>query len=297
MRRCERSPVVVGVDGSLSARRAAVFAAQEAALRGVGLRVVTAVPWSGHEGWRVLAAADVVLAEAVELAQETLTPGRVTSVTAVGKPAAVLVEESRQAELVVLGNRGLGGFAGLMLGSVGVEVAGSAESPVVVVHERGSHGGRGGDSAPVVVGVDGGETSQDTLTSAFVEAALYRAPLLAVHSWTASLLVGSSRLSAVSEQAHRPRDEAAVLAQALAPFREKFPAVEVVERVTEGHAGDALLEASAGARLLVVGSGRGRLAGLFLGSAAQAAIHQARCPVLVVRPLQARSSDIDVTTG
>ena len=76
----------------------------------------------------------------------------------------------------------------------------------------------------------------------------------------------------------------AALSEAVAPYREKHPEVHVVERVVRGHAAEALVVASAGARMLVVGSrGRGAMAGLVLGSVSQAAIYHAQCPVLVVR--------------
>jgi nucleotide-binding universal stress UspA family protein len=289
------SAVVVGVDGSLAARRAVRLAAQEAALRGLPLRIVTATPWPDlHEGagpaaererLRALADADAALAEAAELAQEILAPRRIHSVTAVGWPAAVLVEESRQAELVVVGNRGRGGFAGLLLGSVGVEVSAHARCPVLVVHQPPAGARTPGPGAPVIVGVDGGRLAREVTAAAFQEAELHAAPLVAVHTWNAPVLVGAGQLPpTIFEQVHRPADEAERLAEVLAPHRARHPGVEVVERVAEGRAAEVLVAESADAGMLVVGSrGRGAFAGLMLGSVSQAAIHHAECPVLVVR--------------
>jgi nucleotide-binding universal stress UspA family protein len=268
----ERPPVVVGADGSLAARRAVRFAAEEAALRGAPLRIVTATPWpelrerrnlvDERAERRVLADADAALAEAADLAEEILPRRSITAVTAVGWPAAALIEESGQADLVVLGNRGLGGFTSLLAGSVGIEVTGHAQCPVVVVRDLPPHGsGR----VPVVVGVDDGRSSRDALGAAFYEAALHGAPLVAI-------------------QVRHGREDASNLAEAVAPYREKHPDVAVVEEVREGHPPEVLLAAAVGARLLVVGTrGRGELKGLLLGSVSQAAIHHAECPVLVVR--------------
>lgn len=291
----ERSPVVVGVDGSLGARRAVRFAAEEAAVRGLPLRIVIATPWpelrdragstAEHADRLLLADADDVLVEAAELAEEILPQRSVTTVTAIGWPAAALVEESRQAELVVVGSRGLGGFSGLLLGSVGVEVSAHAECPVVVAREVDPVDGGPAADAPVVVGVDGGGQSQDALGAAFHEAELHGAPLLAVHAWSLPVLLGPASVPpVVFDHVRRPPDEAGALAEAVAPYREKHPDVQVVERVVRGHAAGALVAASQGARILVVGSrGRSPMAGLVLGSVSQAVIHHAKCPVLVVR--------------
>jgi nucleotide-binding universal stress UspA family protein len=113
--------------------------------------------------------------------------------------------------------------------------------------------------------VDGGPGSRDALCAAFHEAELHGAPLVAVH-------------------VRHGREDGSRLSEVLAPYRDKHPHVEVVEQVRDGHAPEVLLAAAVGARLLVVGTrGRGELKGLLLGSASQAAIHHAECPVMVVR--------------
>jgi nucleotide-binding universal stress UspA family protein len=135
--------IVVGVDGSPAARRALAFAADEARLRGKPLRIVCAwetpalefvgaafVPaaelWQEAErGAEELAAAAVR-----ELAVEGIA---VEGVAVEGHPARVLAEQAQDAELLVVGSRGRGSFAGLVLGSVSHALAHLARCPLVIV--------------------------------------------------------------------------------------------------------------------------------------------------------------------
>lgn len=294
-RQWDRAPVVVGVDGSLAARRAVRFAAEEAALRGLPLRIVTATPWpamreptgrgAARADLQMLVDADAALTEAAELAEKFVPAACVATVTAVGWAAATLVDESRSAELVVVGNRGLGGFSGLLLGSVAVGVSTHAECPVVIVRDREPCTDDDPVRAAVVVGVDGSGNSQGTLAAAFHEADLHHAPVLAVLARAPLDVVGPGTLPpAIFEDANGGRGPTAALAEVLDPFRDKYPEVAVVARACEGRAADVLVAASERALLLVVGSrGPGPLAGLMLGSVSQAVIHHARCTVLVVR--------------
>ncbi len=153
-------PVVVGVDGSEAARAAVQWAADEAARRGAALRLVTAFPWAadhvvGHPGLgeryreEMEAVARRDLAAAEELTGVADVP--VTAELRVGFPIGTLAEEARRAQLLVVGSRGRGGVAGLLLGSVSAALAALAACPVVVVRED-APGTVGG---PVVVGIDG----------------------------------------------------------------------------------------------------------------------------------------------
>lgn len=138
--------IVVGVDGSEGAAAALEFAAEEAALRHARLRIVSAweVPLATYGGgfapaldeealdaFRVGAqqVADGALATAKEL-QPSLE-GEALAVE--GQPAGVLLEQAADAELIVVGNRGRGGFESLLLGSVSQQVVHHAACPVVVV--------------------------------------------------------------------------------------------------------------------------------------------------------------------
>ena len=99
----------------------------------------------------------------------------------VGFPIGVLAEESRRAQLLVLGSRGLGGLTGLLLGSVAVGLAAQAACPVVVVRGEDRETGAG---RPVVVGVDGTPNSEAAIAFAYEAAAARGVPLIAVHTWT-----------------------------------------------------------------------------------------------------------------
>lgn len=146
--------IVVGIDGSEGSKAALRFAAGEAALRNAKLRVVCAweIPAAVYAStWGLGAEAESGFGErARDIAAEAMSeasrlqPGIDRDYHAVhGQPAEVLVQESRDADLLVVGSRGLGGFRSLLLGSVGQQVAHHATCPVVIVppEERGKLGG------------------------------------------------------------------------------------------------------------------------------------------------------------
>jgi nucleotide-binding universal stress UspA family protein len=198
-----------------------------------------------------------------------------------GFPEAVLEAESRWAELVVVGNRGLGGFTGLLIGSVAVALAAHAECPVVVV--RGAEPDQAAPlPEPVVVGVDGSPQSEAALAFAFAAADLRRVPLVAVHAWW-DLLVDPTMAPLVDWDAAEA-DEHEVLAERLAGWTQTYPDVPVRRLVVRDRPARALVEESGRAQLVVAGSrGRGGLRGMLLGSVSQALLHHAHCPVAVVR--------------
>ena len=141
----EWNTVVVGVDGSAGSRKALVWAAAEAAEHGADLVVVnvwehTLLPPAGSVSVSERyvpdpsqrTAEDLLQVIKEELGEEP--PVFVQPRVKQGRPAKVLIEESANAELLVVGKRGHGGFAGLVLGSVSQHVAAYARCPVVVVH-------------------------------------------------------------------------------------------------------------------------------------------------------------------
>ena len=296
MRNGVRRTVVVGVDGSDCALQAVRWAAMEAARRNLPLRLVAVHSWPkgglvGDPGLGVDPRAvlrEVVLGQ-LRTAAETATgaaPGlAVEQVEVTGYPAPVLAAESQAAELVVLGDRGLGGFTGLLIGSVAVALAGQAACPVVVVR------GAEPDYAvplpdPVVVGVDGSPTSEAAVAFAFEEAALRGVPLVAVHVWR-DLVVDPTMAPLIDWDAAEA-EEREVLAERLAGWAEKYPDVPVRGLVARDRPAHALVDESGRAQLVVVGSrGRGGLRGMLLGSVSQALLHHAHCPVAVVRPVAA----------
>jgi nucleotide-binding universal stress UspA family protein len=283
VRRASR-PVVVGVDGSTSAYGAVAWAAAEAVRRGVALRLVRAFSWTTADqptGWaleyrdQLLEVSRRQVARAARIAAESRPDVPVDTRVEIGAPIEVLGAEARRAQLLVLGDRGLGAVAGVVLGSVAVSLAARAACPVVVV--RGDRTQAGG---PVVVGIDGSPVSESALAFAFDAAAVRRVDLVAVHAWS-STPIDEALESFVAWDASA---EDAVLAERLAGWGQKYPQVAVRRTVVRDGAVHALLDASAGAQLVVVGSrGRGNAVGLLLGSVSHGVLHGAHCPVAVVR--------------
>ncbi|URM92308.1 universal stress protein [Streptomyces sp. MRC013] len=280
--------ITVGVDGSAESLAAADWAAGEAALRGLPLRIVHA--WL----WQPL---DVPLvqeretrsrsAEAVAQEARTRVAGEypdlpLTSEVVQDTAVAALLAEAEGAEMLVLGSRGYGALAGFLLGSYGQQVIAAATRPVVSVRDRDGRA-PGGE---VVVGQQGTvEESDAVLGFAFEAAAARGAAVRAVRAWTLPALYAYSPGSAYLATAAGGLEpfERKALHEALAPWRERFPEVPVVEHVEAGSAGQVLLSALSDARLLVVGrrARRGPV-GTRIGSVAHAALHHADCPVAVV---------------
>ncbi|MER7547914.1 universal stress protein [Actinomadura sp.] len=272
----DRRGVVAGYDGSEQSAAAVRWAAEEARLRGVPLTVVHAWEMYAGVGWGAIPVADLravaeeVAAEGAEHAREVT--GDVHAVLGRGGPATALIEAARDAELVVVGSRGRGGFTELVLGSTGVELAAHAPSPVTVVREPRAEG-------PVVVGVDGSAASLEALGLAFTEARLRGAELSAITAWPPDAEPGPVPL--VDADGLREFAEGR-LAGLVEPWREKYPDVAVRTEVITGPPRQVLLTAAKDARLLVVGSrGLGGFRGLLLGSVSNALLHHAACPVAV----------------
>lgn len=290
--------VVAGVDGSRRGLKAVRWAAAEADRRGLPLRLVAAHSWtSGLMGGpdldmdprNVLRDVSLDHLRAAAVAAARIAPQlEVEQVEVTGSPASVLQAESAAAELVVLGNRGLGGFTGLLLGSVAVELAAHAACPVVVV--RGPEPDYASPPRdPVVVGVDGSPTSEAAVAFAFEAASFRRVPLIAVHVWQ-DLLVDPTMAPLMDWEAVES-DERELLSERLAGWAAKYPDVSVRQLVVRDRPAQTLVGQSGRAQLVVVGSrGRGGFAGLLLGSVSQALLHHADCPVVVVRPVGADGS-------
>ncbi|MBN6040201.1 universal stress protein [Amycolatopsis sp. 195334CR] len=286
-------PVLVAVDGSESALAATRWAAAEAVRLNAPLLIVSAyglddvsfaMPVYPPMEWvdAQKEAAERVVAAAAEVANEA-APGlpAETSVSELGSVAA-LREMSAQVRLLVLGEP-RGAVSGLVVGSTSIPVLAAAECPVVVV--RGRDAGQQLEG-PVVVGVDGSSNSEAAIAEAFSAASVRAVPLVAVHTWhdgDTEVLFSRSRVAFDWEPVNDA--EQRVLAERLAGWRERYPDVTVEQVVLRDKPRHRLLDWSAKACLVVVGSrGRGGFAGLVLGSTSQALAHHADCPVLVVRP-------------
>ena len=207
----------------------------------------------------------------------------------VGGVVALLIEESESARMAVLGSRGLGGFQGMLVGSVSVGVAEHGHCPVVVVRGR-TLADPPPEGGPVVVGVDGSPVSDAAVAFAFDEASLRGVPLVAVHTWTDPAVGETWSVPPFDiDYEALAAEESRLLAERMAGWDEKYPDVPVRQVVTRDRPVRGLLKEAEGAQLLVVGShGRGQLAGMMgLGSTSRALLHHSTCPVAVVRPAAA----------
>lgn len=281
-------PIVVGTDGSAEALRAVHWAATEAACRGLPLRIVNAMlHWAYASPTRPppLSGLPDPAAHAREVVEEAaraaaVAAPEVTANTSVveGEAAAVLRDTAADAEMVVIGNRGLGGFTGLLLGSVGYTLAGRTPCPLVVV--RADHAT---SRREVVIGVDGMPGGEPVLEFGFATADLWRARVRALHAWTRPTSRGpGDMLPLVYDVDEVAQEESRLLAESIAGLRTRHPDVDVIEDTVRAPAARALVDASADADLVVIGPHHPRLrspAGL--GSVAHAVVHHAHCPVAV----------------
>ncbi|MFI2184452.1 universal stress protein [Streptomyces sioyaensis] len=284
-------PLVVGVDGSDAGFLALDWAVDEAALHELPLRVVYASRWERYEdaalGLSLNRPAGEVLADnivgaAVERADLRNADVNVSTQVRGDDPASVLLRASDHASAVIVGSRGRGAFTGLLLGSVGLAVAGRARCPVIVV--RGDKAGLAGTHERVLLGVGDSAKGSEAVRFAFREAAARGCTLDAVRAWRcpAHETTDHPLLAGDPERYHEDR-ASAVLDEALEETAGECPTVRVRRATVEGPAHKVLTRRSAAADLLVLGAQRrDSQLGLQLGRVAHTALHHAECPVAVV---------------
>ncbi|WP_340556592.1 universal stress protein [Streptomyces sp. GSL17-111] len=293
-------PVIAAVDGSEPSLRALDWAVQAARLHGAELLVAHVWPWPPNihgapepPPTAPPAVEDPVLDGVRErlAGREGMPETRFTTLS--GTPSAALPELGGQGRLLVLGSRGRGGFASLLLGSNGRACAAHAACPVVVVphHER----GRGAVAEPVgrvVLGLEPQETVDAVVDFAFREALLRGAQLQVVTTYPVPFstltLLGAPQMDLTDPegpeiaretgQAQRERLEHAT--------RGRASEVDIDWVVAPGDAAGRLVDTSDAADLVVVGRHRHRLrhAGMFVGSVSNAVLLHAHCPIAVVPP-------------
>lgn len=281
--------VLVGTDGSPQAQAAVRWASEEAQRRGATLEVVHAYQevWGADRhlpGGNLLEVArshaEEIISDAEITAHEVAGQIPVRAVASLGHPVDILLRVAAHATLVVVGNRGLGGFTSLLLGSVGQGVALHAPCPVVVVRGR-----TAADRGPVAVGADASDSGSHAVGLAFEEAASRGSALLAVRTYQTLVPPWSPDLLPMLPQpAQQEAAERQALRELLVPWREKYPQVPVETLVARDDAGRLLTDVSLAAQLVVVGHrGRGSLAGTLLGSVGLRLLHHAGCPVMIAR--------------
>lgn len=284
-------PVVVGVDGSDASLAALDWAVDEAVRHGHPLRIVHASLWERYEGVVPAGTTDrssgQVLAEhivgaAADRARRRAPGLAVTADVRAEDASGALLREGQEAAVLVVGSRGRGELADLLLGSVGLVVAARAHGPVVVV--RGDRHALEARHQRILLGVGDHDVDAPAVRFAFREAAVRDAELDVVRAWRRPahepvdhpLLTGEPR----THFEHRASE---LLDKALESTARDFPRVRLRRSTVEGPAHRVLTERSAAADLLVVGARRpGRLTGLELGRVAHRALHHAACPVAVV---------------
>ncbi len=282
--------IVVGVDGSRCGSAALRWAAAEASRREARLRVVCAYEIPRLSG-RIDAQSELeqaarehandVVASAAAEARDLLPDLTITTATAAGSPARVLLEAAATAAAVVMGNRGRGGFASLLLGSTCQQVATHAPSLAVVVRGRGATA-----AGPIVVGCDGSQPSEFALSVAFSQALSRGCGLVAIRTFAVPAPIwGMDVPPSAFDTEEIQRLEQEELNRSVEPLVERYPSVPVESSVLPGLASRALTTTAEGGQLLVVGaSGHTGLAGALLGSVVLYVLHHADCPVLVAHP-------------
>ena len=285
-------PVVVGIDGSEHATRALGWAVEQARaerrplalVHGTGLLTATAhdsAVISVHDVHQVLREnGEAVVRDALARVRELAPDLEVTCHVEVADPREALLTWSRTAALVVVGSRGRGPVASLLLGSVGVALARHAQCPVLVHRPR-----RQDAPAPdggVVVAVDGRPESLPVLDLAWHQADLGGLPLTVLHCWWDVMAV-AERSELVADGTPDREQEQLAVAEAIAGASAKYPDVAVRTRLVRGLPERAVAEAADSADLVVVGSHRlTRGQRLMFGSVSASVLEHAAGPVLVV---------------
>lgn len=279
-------PVVVGIDGSEQSDRAVRYAVLEARRREAGIVLVHAV----HETAPMAAMLPVysveaftevgrrLVGDAEKLAVELDPDVEVGTSVKGGSRVGTLVDAGEHASVIVLGHRSRSRAGRVLASSTTTGVAARSHCPVLSVPDTWAPGHEVGR---VVVGVDESGASHDALEVAFGEAHRRTAKLVVLHAWrlpTAYADVGYSQLTVEDWLSAAGGD----MDKTLSPFRERYPDVEVEVDLRHEFAGPALMSATEGADLMVVGRrGHGAPFGIYLGSLARMLIREGACPVLI----------------
>ena len=291
------APIVVGVDGSTRSLDAVRWASHEAVLRGRPLHLVAAIRGEPSTYGNAFTLGAPQFAAKRREGKLRLSRGRsaaqpatgggpvVTEHLGFGHPVDILLEQSEDAAMLVVGSRGLGRWADGILGSVSTATVLHARCPVAVIRELppADEPLRGG---PVVVGVDGTEHSEPALAEAFETASLHGVELVAVHAWSDSHLSTAFRTDPDGESLDWDAiatAEHAVLAERLAGWTDRYPDVAIRRVVVHDNPAQELITESKSAQLVVVGRrGRGGFKSMLLGSTSRNLLHRALCPLLIV---------------
>ncbi len=284
--------IVVATDGSPEARVAVDWAARDAAMRNVPLTLAYVLPGAVLQSWIQAPlpaeyfedekdAAQQILRDTlsvVERATHGVELPCINQKILSGQPVAALTDLTKDADMIVVGRRGMGKVGRVLLGSVSSGLVQHARCPVAVIHDEDPlipHPAQ----APVVVGIDGSPASEHATSIAFDEASRRGVGLVAVHTWSdAGYALPEEGWTEIQPE------EDMLLAERLAGYRERYPDVSVRRVLRPDRPAHVLLDEGDRAQLLVVGShGRGGFAGMLLGSVGSQVVQSARVPVIVAR--------------
>ena len=287
--------IVVGVDGSSSAARALEWATDQAVHEHRPLTLVhgvgpSGVVWIDQHGPDHRVAVEAMREEARIVLDDALAavlhraPGlEVHQVLRVADGRQALLDESKDAAMMVVGSRGRGPVKSLLLGSVGVAVTRHAACPVVVVRPHNPGLVRQG----VLVGVDGSAPAPEMLEFAYRMASQRGLPLTVMHCfWVAHPISSGDEAvgdEAVGGEVDDLEEQRLLVAESVSGMAEKFPDVPVRTEIERGLADEALVRAGAHMDLVVVGAHHGStMSEIVYGSVAASVVEHASCPVAVV---------------
>ncbi|WP_327134504.1 universal stress protein [Streptomyces sp. NBC_01343] len=285
--------ITVGLDGSSAGRAAADWAAHEAELRGAALELVHAEDWAQYGPFAVPLpeprqqwVEDLLSHTRDRLLREHGTLDISTRGTEGLAAFKVLASAASDADLLVLGSRGLGSVTGFIVGSTGSATIPETETPVILVRPVDGQDRppvNADDAGPVVLGVDPRSNCDRLLSFACAEADRRSCPLVVVHGWSLPPVFSYAPIldpGVEKEMADRLK---ATLRELLSPWERKYPQLSVDARLVIGQPAIQILDAASGAALVVVGRRIRRPAlGARIGPVTHAVMHHATSPVAVV---------------
>ena len=278
--------VVVAIDDEDPDLLLLDWAATAAAFRGTRLVICHVCEWllgdlapqrmDEHGDLALRSGPELVVGTALDAVRAAHPGLEVSGAIGTGSPQRGLLAVAKEAAMIVVGARGIGGFAGLLMGSVSGQLAEHAACPVAVV--RPVHG----SAVDVVVGIDGSPESGRALQLGLAEARRTGGTLIALHAYRYVPVAAAYAPNPGIDQFSQRELAEENLDRALGDVEERNPDVKIERRIEHGSSAAVLVAAADGAAALVVGArGLGGFAGLILGSVSQQVLRHAHCPVLV----------------